>query len=252
MLQVTVSFGDEVLARATFKSRVVTIGRAPDNTIQVDHPSLSRSHARLEPQGQGWLLRDLGSTNGVIKDGERVAEWSLNDGDEVLLGEYRLTFALDDEDGPPPSLPALPEHLADLAVLGATFHTASTPALDHGARERSSNLRGHLFEEATGRCFLVERDAFVAGDDAAADLRVAGLLAPRIGAVIVRGYGGFSVVNVAGRDGWVRVDGEPIPGAVHLASGARLQLGPRSLRFVHGAPPAGFEVVSQTSRARRP
>lgn len=259
MLQVVVSSGDEVLARAVFKARVVTIGRSPDNVIQVDHPSLSRHHARIEPQGRGWILRDLASTNGVLKDGDRIAEWSINDGDEVSIGEYLLTFAVeeeeeaaDGEDEPAIYPPVLPKEVAELAVLGATFHMPSSPELDQAVRERSSNLRAHLVDEETGSCWLIDHDAFVVGSADSADLRVPGFLVPRVAAVLVRGYGGFSVVNLAGRDAWVRVDGTAVPGSTHLASRALVQVGRRSLRFVLGAPPAGVEVTAQVSRARRP
>ena len=259
MLQVVVSSGDEVLARAAFKARVITVGRSPDNVIQLDHPSLSRHHARIEPQGRGWLIRDMASTNGLHKDGQRVTEWSINDGDEISIGEYLLTFSVeedaapalrrDDEDAVAP--PPLSEHLAELAVLGATFTTPSSPQLDQAARERSSNLRAHLVDDETGTCWLIDHDAFVVGAVATADLQIPGFLAPRVGAVLVRGYGGFSVVNVAGREGWVRVDDTAVAGSAHLHSRARLQVGPRALRFVLGAPPTGVEVVAQVSRAKR-
>ncbi|MBX3468315.1 MAG: FHA domain-containing protein [Planctomycetes bacterium] len=251
-LQVVVSREGKVLARGVFRDQPVSIGRDEDNVIQIDAPAFSRHHARLEPQeGGGWIVRDLGSTNGVRKDGARVAEWTINDGDEVAIGDYRLTFGLDEEVGPAPSalLAGLPEH----AVLGATFVTASAPGADHDQRERSSNLRGLLEEVAApGRAWLVELDAFVIGADADADLRVGGLLAPRVGAVLVRGHGGFSIVNMSGRDAWVQVDGQPVPASAQLRAAALVEVGGHPLTFSIGAPAAGIDAIGQQSRARRP
>lgn len=250
MIQVIVTRGGEVLARAVFRA-AATIGRSEDCAIQVDDPAFSRQHARIEPHDGGWIIRDLGSTNGVLKDGQRFAERAINDGDEVSIGDYWLSFSLDeDEDDGTFELPAALAQADDVG-LDLTFRAASAAGADQAERERSSNFRAHLLEEGGG-CWWVERDAFVIGRDADADLRVSGLLAPRVGAVIVRGFGGFSLVNMSGRDGWVKVDGKPVPRVVSLEGAARVEVGGRALRFAPGAPPSGFAPAPQQSRARRP
>ena len=133
------------------------------------------------------------------------------------------------------------------------FRAPSAAGADQAERERSSNLRAYLLEEGSlGPCWTIERDAFVIGRAAHADLRTGGLLAPRLGAVVVRGFGGFSLVNMSGRDGWLEVDGGPVPRAVALSGPARVVVGGLALRFAPGAPPAGLEVIPQRSRARRP
>lgn len=252
MIQVIVTRRGEVLARAVFRS-TATIGRSEDCAIQIDDPVFSRQHAQIERHDGGWIIRDLGSTNGVLKDGQRFAERAINDGDEVSVGDYWFGFTLDDEDDEDDGRFELPAALADaeVAALDLTFRTSSAGGGDEAERERSSNLRAYLMEEGVG-CWAVERDAFVIGRDADADLRVPGLLSPRLGAVIVRGFGGFSIVNMSGRDAWVRVDGKPVPRLVALESAALVELGGRTLRFAPGAPPPGFDVAAQRTRARRP
>lgn len=249
-IQVIVTRGGEVLARAVFRT-AATIGRDADCAIQIDDPVFSRQHARIEPHAGGWIIRDLGSTNGVRKDGQRFAERAINDGDEVSVGDYWFAFALDEEEDDgrfelPAALAA-----AEAGGLDLTFRTPAAGGCDEPERERSSNLRAHLMEEDVG-CWAVERDAFVVGREPDADLRVSGLLAPRLGAVIVRGFGGFSIVNMSGRAGWLKVDGKPVSWMVSLEGPASLELGGRSLRFAPGAAPPGFDVIAQRSRARRP
>ena len=75
-------------------SRVV-IGRSRDCDIVIDDPNISRRHAELRRQGSGWLVADLGSTNGVKVNGRRVNEQGLQPGDEITLGLARLTFELE-------------------------------------------------------------------------------------------------------------------------------------------------------------
>jgi hypothetical protein len=68
-----------------------TIGRAEDNDLVLRDPEASRHHARLEPEGLGWRVVDLGSTNGTWVNGARVDDESINVGDEVTFGGTRFT-----------------------------------------------------------------------------------------------------------------------------------------------------------------
>ncbi len=70
-----------------------TIGRHPDNTIQVLDRIISKEHAQIQRLQDGrFLLRDLRSLNGSFIRGERIGEHQLSDGDEVTMGSTRLLF----------------------------------------------------------------------------------------------------------------------------------------------------------------
>ena len=71
-----------------------TIGRHPDNTIQILDRIISKEHAQIQRASDGrYLLRDLKSLNGTFMRGERVADHYLNDGDEFTMGSTRIVFA---------------------------------------------------------------------------------------------------------------------------------------------------------------
>lgn len=70
----------------------VSVGRLPDNVIHVADEGLSRNHAVIEPYGDGWRVRDLGSRNGTKVNGNRVAEARLRHGDVVRLGAVEIRF----------------------------------------------------------------------------------------------------------------------------------------------------------------
>ncbi|MCX7621290.1 MAG: DUF3662 and FHA domain-containing protein [Acidimicrobiales bacterium] len=72
--------------------RVVTIGRLPDCDITITDANVSRHHAEIRPRGDGFVLVDLGSTNGTRVNGVRVTERELFDGDEIAFGNTRLVF----------------------------------------------------------------------------------------------------------------------------------------------------------------
>jgi adenylate cyclase len=72
---------------------VNTVGRHPDNTLQILDRIVSKEHAQIIRQPDGrFLFRDLGSLNGSFLRGERLNEHILIDGDEITLGSTRLTY----------------------------------------------------------------------------------------------------------------------------------------------------------------
>ena len=57
---------------------------------------MSRKHAEVRPSGGSWIVRDLGSTNGVKVNGRRIqGAQSLKRGDVIELGTSRATFELE-------------------------------------------------------------------------------------------------------------------------------------------------------------
>lgn len=70
----------------------ITVGRAPENTIQIEEPSVSGRHARLLRDGEQFRLFDLDSTNGTRVNGETVKEATLRAGDAVQFGKVEARF----------------------------------------------------------------------------------------------------------------------------------------------------------------
>jgi len=69
-----------------------TIGRSPDCGIFLDDVTVSRRHAVLVQRDGRWLVEDQGSLNGTFVNRKRVESAELDDGDELQIGKYRLTF----------------------------------------------------------------------------------------------------------------------------------------------------------------
>src|SRR4051794_21082552 len=68
------------------------IGRSLAADVRFDDPTVSRRHALIVRQADGVRVLDDRSLNGVFVNGERVDWRGLSDGDEILVGRYRLTF----------------------------------------------------------------------------------------------------------------------------------------------------------------
>jgi hypothetical protein len=77
-------------------SRGAVMGRSRECDVVLEDPNVSRRHAEVRPSGGGWIVNDLGSTNGIKVNGRRVdGPQSLRPGDVVELGTSRVTFELE-------------------------------------------------------------------------------------------------------------------------------------------------------------
>jgi len=78
--------------RLPLSDQTITVGRRPESSIVLGDPNVSRNHAEIRPDGLGYLLVDLGSTNGTRINGVRVSNQALHDGDEILFGNTPVRF----------------------------------------------------------------------------------------------------------------------------------------------------------------
>lgn len=125
-----------------------TIGRIASNTLALDQPGLSRSHAMIQPTpGGGWFLTDLRSTNGTYHNGLRLEQGAaLRDGDKIELGDTTLTFRCQQASEPSAEAGATSVQIHSgncwLLMLDLIGHTAHTHAV--GAEKASADFKHWL------------------------------------------------------------------------------------------------------------
>lgn len=71
---------------------IMTIGRSDSNDVVLPDRSVSKHHAQLVQDGDGWRLIDLKSTNGTRVNGSPAEEQRLFPGDEIQFGKYTFTY----------------------------------------------------------------------------------------------------------------------------------------------------------------
>ncbi|TVQ55077.1 MAG: FHA domain-containing protein [Phycisphaerales bacterium] len=84
--------GSLLKAFALGDSEEVLIGRDDACDIKIKSRSVSREHCAIEREGESLVLRDLGSTGGTIRNGEKIDRIRLEDGLEVTIGPAVLKF----------------------------------------------------------------------------------------------------------------------------------------------------------------
>ncbi|HEV2964107.1 MAG TPA: FHA domain-containing protein, partial [Candidatus Angelobacter sp.] len=90
------TFEQKVLKEIILKRETLTIGRLPDNVLQIDNLSLSGHHAKICWDQGRHTVEDLGSLNGVYVNSQKVAKSELKSGDQILIGKYFLQFVVED------------------------------------------------------------------------------------------------------------------------------------------------------------
>jgi pSer/pThr/pTyr-binding forkhead associated (FHA) protein len=103
MAKLVLSLNGAVQGEFELNKERVTLGRKPENDIQVDNLAVSGKHALIITILDDSFLEDLGSTNGTYVNGKLVKKHALKDGDIIAIGKHELKYinenaTADDED----------------------------------------------------------------------------------------------------------------------------------------------------------
>ncbi len=127
----TITEGDRQGEKIDVGKNELSVGRAPDNDVVLDDPSVSSRHCMLFRRGGKYTLRDLGSTNGTSVNEFNIRETRLKPGDEVSVGNVLLTFDGDDVEVDELS----PEEAASVARPATVKTTRANTPPAFGARK---------------------------------------------------------------------------------------------------------------------
>ena len=106
---------------------VTTIGRAPENTMQLEDPSVSGRHAQVEQVGEEFHITDLESTNGTRVNGELITSVTLRVGDRIRFGKVEACYECEvpEEAQPLPALEQMQARPAEVSARPVDFANAS-------------------------------------------------------------------------------------------------------------------------------
>jgi predicted component of type VI protein secretion system len=138
MAKITLYVPDQEAAKYDLGDETeVTIGRAADCDIILDHSSVSSHHATIRQMGAGMhVLVDTGSTNGIYLEGEQVAEAPLAHGASFAIGSVPGEY--DGDEAADSSEEAVPSDLAATSSFGAPdAHLAETSVRPAGFKDLS-------------------------------------------------------------------------------------------------------------------
>ncbi|HEV8662435.1 MAG TPA: FHA domain-containing protein [Candidatus Methylomirabilis sp.] len=198
--EVTVMLGDRILQTVPLGKARFTIGRAPGNDLVIENAGVSRLHAVIRFEGQGFVLEDQRSANGTFLNRERVTTQALRDGNEIGILKHRLIFRCG----------------AAREVEAAAPGRPSPPVTVHVGTRELERLLGKG-PAAGARLLVPGREPVLLGgapvtigSGEEATVRVAGLLVKRVHARITREADGrFRLTHLGGLSP-TKVNGERV------------------------------------------
>lgn len=163
-------------ASAEVGDQPVSIGRELGNVLRIEDPKSSRFHAEVLRIGNGWVLKDLGSSNGTWCEAGRVGDMPLSDGSVFRIGRTYIRFEDVEAAAQARTAGADPQTWADPALLrslkdwrGGTESFAQGGGADEAAKQNSYLALLQQIIEKTGRA--TGRDQlFEVLDDAACEV----------------------------------------------------------------------------------
>src|SRR4051812_12443311 len=111
--QLVIAEGKEAGREFVFEQDSVLIGRTSDCDVVLYDPGVSRKHARIFSESDGYFVEDMGSSNGTKVNGAIIKKKQLSDGDAISLGPVVFNFA-------------------GLAMLEESTDSQATPAVTGG------------------------------------------------------------------------------------------------------------------------
>lgn len=188
------------------------LGRGESNAIRLTDRNISRSHAVLKKNGQGWFLKDLQSYNGTYVNGVRVVgEQVVHSGDLVQIGDYRL-------------------ELQDESASQLNAANANAPTHIPPIHQRPNRLVV-VVGPTPGAEFPLDKEHFTIGRSEEATISINHSSVSRVHAeLLALGNGRFEIVDKASANG-IRINGVELKRGI-LEAGDALELGDVRLRFV--------------------
>lgn len=231
MPKLTLLIGRKAMQVYDLDKDAILIGREDDVDIVIDNPSVSRKHARVRKEGAGWVVEDLGSSNGTFLHGEKISgSQPVKEGDEIGFGKFSVVFgkAVGDMVEQVAAKPAAKPVAVDAA--GGTMQIKSHEVKEL-LKESERKRRAHLQWESGGRKgthYLTEAPAVLFGTDELCDVKVPA--GPKHHLLVVNTKEGCEVRNLA-MFGTMKVGGRATTRAV-LKDGDVVQFKGLIINFV--------------------
>src|ERR1051326_1516498 len=92
MAKLLLKYENTVQKEVSLLDGTISIGRLPDNNLQIDNPAVSSRHCRVFFEGYGYFVEDNNSTNGTFLNKQRITRSQLKHGDELTIGKHTVRF----------------------------------------------------------------------------------------------------------------------------------------------------------------
>ena len=233
MARLILTFNKQVIKEFPFAKDGMTIGRKPENHIQIDNLAVSSFHARIDKTGSDFILTDLQSTNGTFIKDKKIVTHKLKHGDNIVIGKHVLLF-LASEKGAADVATDEPMDMDKTMMLDTAKQREmlSKAQATAGAKPAAAEKIGVLtFLEGSveGEIELVKKLTRI-GKSENSEVRLSGLLMGATAATISKRPSGYTI-SFAGGMTKVKVNGQVVKESVPLKDFDTIEIGSYKCQF---------------------
>jgi pSer/pThr/pTyr-binding forkhead associated (FHA) protein len=235
-------FDNSVLKEVALSQAAATIGRLPDNTVQIDNLAVSGHHAKISWDKDHYQIEDLGSLNGTYVNNERVSKAKLRHCDVVKIGKHEIEFK-NEGIAPSPALatkagPSIPKldatvmldtrQAQDMHAGKPFFAPAAMAAAATPAKERVGMLSVIDGKTDQEKYILTSKMSMI-GKSSMASIRLKGFFAPTSAALISKRENKYFIAPE--HKVKLRINGEAVLSQRELAPGDVIEVGRMKAAF---------------------
>ena len=226
--EVFLFFGERQMGTFSLSKGELTIGRNPGNDIVIDNVGVSRRHAVIKWADDRATVEDLGSANGTIVNGRKVASRELRDGDEILVLKHRLLFRVPKE---APALKAeIPADVGQETMFIEPTAIAQAAGKPTGRPEAATPKLRPCIILPDRKKMVLGAEEITLGSSTECAIQLAGMFVAKVHArIIPEKEGQFKIIHIAGLAG-TRVNGEKVSEHV-LKHGDEIEIGRQKLLY---------------------
>ncbi len=200
MAKLILKFEQAVLKEFPLSQAIVTIGRLPDNLVQIDNLAVSGHHASIHWETDHYVVEDNNSLNGTYVNNRRVTKTALKNDDVVLIGKHTLLFrdewhedaARDSSKGEKvvPPVPAMDSTVVLDTKQSKDMIARTADGLESAAAAAPARERIAMLTVMTGKTdqlqYVLSGKLSVIGKSEMASIKLKGWFAPKVAAVVNR------------------------------------------------------------------
>jgi len=236
MERLVLTFNKQIINKYDFTKDSLTIGRKPENDVQIDNLAVSGHHARIDRAGTGFILTDLQSTNGTFVNHKQVVSHNLKHGDNIQIGKHILLFLASEKQGAGAEEPAKEADLDKTMILdtakqrellaqqGKPGTTPQAPA----ASEKIGMLSA-IGGSDLGEIELTKKLTRIGKADTS-EVRLSGMMMAATAATISKRPSGYIIASTGGRTK-IKVNGKLINESAPLKDFDTIEIGSHKFQF---------------------
>jgi len=233
MARLILTFNKQVVKEFPFAKDGMTIGRKPENDIQIDNLAVSSFHARIDKTGSDFILTDLQSTNGTFIKDKKIVTHKLKHGDNIVIGKHVLLFLASEKGvadvAADESMDMDKTMMLDTAKQREMLAKAQATAGTKPAAAEKIGVLTFLEGSVEGEIELVKKLTRI-GKSENSEVKLSGLLMGATAATISKRPSGYTI-SFAGGMTKVKVNGQVVKESVPLKDFDTIEIGSYKCQF---------------------